>query len=401
MSLLLSSNKPQDILNPSLIEVDIIRQDNLAYEYLCHLEETKVWLESCLKITLPRVMELEDRLRNGVLLAKLGNFIAPSTVPISCIYDRDERRYKTAGLQYRHTDNINYWLKSLNVVNLPKIFHPETTDVYDKKNMPKVIYCLHALSTHLFKRGQAPLIQDLYGKVDFSAETITATRKELAENGIELPKFQKIAGLLSENIKGDTLTLQEAIMEINNAILSKDMNYFTKSLCNKAAKLNFINLDYIEKYLAVLRDIKHSKEDSALNKSLSESFEPDTYDDILTQNEIQGYISSVNIDQKWNEMSKANCEDEVISILKSKYLPLIDVQKQNGKYYKSEFHNLSTTINYTTLNTIDKKCFLQQVVNTGNQLAYNYNKRKIFLEKKMDVTITNIFYRGSCYKQIK
>lgn len=34
--------------------------------------------------------------------------------------------------------------------------------------MPKVIYCLHALSTHLFKRGQAPLIQDLYGKVDFS-----------------------------------------------------------------------------------------------------------------------------------------------------------------------------------------------------------------------------------------
>lgn len=58
------------------------------------------------------------------------------------------------------------------------------------------------------------------------AETITATRKELAENGIELPKFQKIAGLLSENIKGDTLTLQEAIMEINNAILSKVVNYY-------------------------------------------------------------------------------------------------------------------------------------------------------------------------------
>jgi hypothetical protein len=47
----------------------------------------------------------------------------------------------------------------------------------------------------------------------------------LAENGIELPKFQKIAGLLSEDIKGDTLTLQEAIMEINNAILSKVVNY--------------------------------------------------------------------------------------------------------------------------------------------------------------------------------
>lgn len=26
-----------------------------------------------------------------------------------------------------------------------QIFHPETTDIYDKKNMPRVIYCIHAL----------------------------------------------------------------------------------------------------------------------------------------------------------------------------------------------------------------------------------------------------------------
>lgn len=53
------------------------------------------------------------------------------------------------------------------------------------------------------------------------AETITATRKELAENGIELPKFQKIAGILSEDNKGNNLTLHEAILEINNSIVSK------------------------------------------------------------------------------------------------------------------------------------------------------------------------------------
>lgn len=38
----LFSNKPTETLNDGLIEVDIIRQDNLAYEYLCHLEETKM-----------------------------------------------------------------------------------------------------------------------------------------------------------------------------------------------------------------------------------------------------------------------------------------------------------------------------------------------------------------------
>lgn len=26
-----------------------------------------------------------------------------------------------------------------------QIFHPETTDVYDKKNMPRAVYCIHAL----------------------------------------------------------------------------------------------------------------------------------------------------------------------------------------------------------------------------------------------------------------
>lgn len=59
------------------------------------------------------------------------------------------------------------------------------------------------------------------------------------------------------------------------------------------------------------------------------------------------------------------------------------MQKQNGKYYKSEFHNLLKTANHTTFNAIDKKCFLQRVVNMGNQLAHNYNKRKKFYQKKI------------------
>lgn len=28
---------------------------------------------------------------------------------------------------------------------VPQIFWPETTDIYDRKNMPRVIYCIHAL----------------------------------------------------------------------------------------------------------------------------------------------------------------------------------------------------------------------------------------------------------------
>lgn len=30
-------------------------------------------------------------------------------------------------------------------LSLWQLFHPETTDIYDKKNMPRVVYCIHAL----------------------------------------------------------------------------------------------------------------------------------------------------------------------------------------------------------------------------------------------------------------
>lgn len=50
---------------------------------------------------------------------------------------------------------------------------------------------------------------------------------------------------------------------------------------------------------------------------------------------------------------------------------------KNGKYYKIEFQNLSKTISYKNLNTVDKKCLLQRIVNIGNQSFLNHHKRKI------------------------
>lgn len=39
-------------------------------------------------------MELEESLRNGVLLAKLGHCFAPSVVPLKKIYDMEQLRYQ-------------------------------------------------------------------------------------------------------------------------------------------------------------------------------------------------------------------------------------------------------------------------------------------------------------------
>lgn len=74
-----------------------------------------------LKEELPPTTELEENLRNGVYLAKLGNVIAPETVPVMRIYDIDQGLFRVAGLHFRHTDNINYWLKSLETALLPVV----------------------------------------------------------------------------------------------------------------------------------------------------------------------------------------------------------------------------------------------------------------------------------------
>ena len=57
---------------------------------------------------------------------------------------------------------------------------PETTDIYDAKNMPKVIYCIHGLSWYLYKLGRAPPMQDLSGKAKFTNDEISAMLSTLA-----------------------------------------------------------------------------------------------------------------------------------------------------------------------------------------------------------------------------
>lgn len=109
--------------------MDVQRQKNIAYEYLCHLEEAKMfvrhtyactlqrifllffkqifyslnnlirWIEACIQESLPEVTEMEEILRNGVFLAKLAHFMSSETVPLRRIYDSDMSRYEVSILR--------------------------------------------------------------------------------------------------------------------------------------------------------------------------------------------------------------------------------------------------------------------------------------------------------------
>ncbi|KNC83898.1 hypothetical protein SARC_03857 [Sphaeroforma arctica JP610] len=58
--------------------MDEERQGHTAYNYLCHLESTRRWMEACLQEELPETIDMERALSNGVYLARLAK-----------IFDRD------------------------------------------------------------------------------------------------------------------------------------------------------------------------------------------------------------------------------------------------------------------------------------------------------------------------
>ncbi|KAJ2761063.1 iqgap- protein, partial [Coemansia nantahalensis] len=66
------------------------------------------------------------------------------------------------------------------------------TDLYDRKNMPRVIYCLHALSHFLLKMGIAPEMEDLVGHLEFSDAQLAQTQAELDSLGTSMPAFHMI-----------------------------------------------------------------------------------------------------------------------------------------------------------------------------------------------------------------
>ncbi|CAB1319934.1 unnamed protein product, partial [Coregonus sp. 'balchen'] len=215
-------------------------------------------MEACVEEELPPTTELEEGLRNGVYLGKLAKFFAPKMVSEKKIYDRDQARYKHTGLHFRHTDNTVQWLRAMESVGLPKIFYPETTDVYDRKNMPKVVYCIHALSLYLFKLGIAPQIQDLLGKVAFTEEEISNMRSELEKYGIQMPTFSKIGGILANELSVDEAALHAAVFAINEAVDKGEASVTMGALKNPNAMLRNTGEELAQDYQVAVRQVNQA-----------------------------------------------------------------------------------------------------------------------------------------------
>ncbi|KAK2606404.1 iqgap-related protein [Conoideocrella luteorostrata] len=161
--------------------MDKQRQFLQAYEYLCHIGEAKEWIEDVTQKSLPPIAELEEALRDGVTLASVVEALNP---------DKRFRMFHHPKLQFRHSDNIAIFFRYLDEVELPDLFRFELIDLYEKKNIPKVIYCIHALSWLLFRKGIVDFrIGNLVGQLEFEHHELEAMQKGLDMLGAKMPSF--------------------------------------------------------------------------------------------------------------------------------------------------------------------------------------------------------------------
>lgn len=184
--------------------MDKQRQFLQAYEYLCHIGEAKEWIEDVLQQPIPPIVQLEEALRDGVTLAEIVQTLCPN---------RPVRIFRNPKLQYRHSDNIALFFRFLAEVELPELFRFELIDLYEKKNIPKVIYCVHALSWLLYRKGILDFrIGNLVGKLEFEHHELEEMQKGLDRAGVNMPSFSGMGASFGEEPEPEPVeTEQERI----------------------------------------------------------------------------------------------------------------------------------------------------------------------------------------------
>jgi len=247
------SRRKKWVLNKDEINSDMMDEERnkfKVYEYLCHVGEAKEWMERLLKKELAPISEFETQLQYGVTLAELARLFSEESV--GKIFESDR-------LQFRHSDNINYFFQALRNIKFPEIFFFETTDCYEKKNTPKVIYCLHALSHFLELRGYGKAVRDLVGKLEFTDREVQQQMESLKENNINLPTFNNLENKLQEELQKSTFDINVDLAEIKSDDKSDELDDFVPSR-------SFYRNDSEESL--VLKDTVLQKDNQSLQKEI-------------------------------------------------------------------------------------------------------------------------------------
>lgn len=182
------------IVKSSAEEMDQRRRNTAVIDYLEKLDEAKEWISYNLDMTIELGKFIEE-LPKGIWLGEIAKNFDPAIG--GRIYWRETK-------EYLHTENINMFLRWLRKIKLSKHFFFDVIDLYESKNISKVIYCIHGLANFLKIRGIGRGIQK-------SQSVFTEEEKQMIDKNVEnIPSmaYDEIKNRMdSEESTGDILSV--------------------------------------------------------------------------------------------------------------------------------------------------------------------------------------------------
>lgn len=183
-------------------DIDVSIMERRAYDFLLRQQEAREWMEEMIQepLKIASTADFVQGLRDGVYLCRLANVFAPGVV--GKIYEQKTNSV----LEFMSVNNIQNFLKALGKVEFRKLFWFEVTDLWEMKNVYKVVHCIHMLARYLTENFNTIKIKRLKG-YNFTQDEINKTKKLIQDlNEMEMPDLPGDGGADDEGSDPDTET---------------------------------------------------------------------------------------------------------------------------------------------------------------------------------------------------
>lgn len=184
--------------------MDAKRATTVLQDFLVKLDQAREWVCAVTEEHYDISM-FKEELPKAELLARVVQRLDPGFVA---------RIHSGPVREYKHVDNIMLFLNWLRKIKLRKHFFFETVDLYESKNIPKVIYCIHGLASFLSRRGMGEgiVVRD---NIVFTYQETSLFSEDI--NNIKMQKFDDIQAILDseeprDQSSGDTWHRDDAAM---------------------------------------------------------------------------------------------------------------------------------------------------------------------------------------------
>lgn len=181
----------QNQVDKSKIDASINEQK--AYEFLVRNQEAKEWIEDMIERKLPPgTANFADHLRDGVVLCELANSFLPGAV------SKIHKPRIGSVLEFMAIENINMFFRACDKIKFPSIYMFEVPDLWEKKNVYKIVHCIHTLAHFVVEKG----IKDVKIKKLKNAGLVFDA-KEIEESKNLISKLEQTSGPITMSFDDD------------------------------------------------------------------------------------------------------------------------------------------------------------------------------------------------------